>query len=123
MITRSRTPATTAAGAVALALGLALGTAGCAKFDSALGQQWATVNFKPNTPVATMLKVRTSCSHIPNVRAEALPRHRNQVTMNGAVTYRTDHASDANLAQLQQCLQRYPSVAGIDFQDSGDAGG
>ena len=123
MITRSRTPATTAAGAVALALGLALGTAGCAKFDSALGQQWATVNFKPNTPVATMLRVRTACSHIPNVRAEALPRRRNPVTMNGAVTYRTDRASDANLAQLQQCLQRYPSVAGIDFQDSGSAGG
>ena len=120
-ITRHRAPA--AAGAVALALGLALGTAGCAKFDSALGQQWATVNFKPNTPVATMLKVRTACSHIPNVKAQALPGQRNPVTMNGAVTYRTDHASDANLARLQQCLQRYPSVAGIDFQDSGDAGG
>ena len=123
MITRSRTPATTAAGAVALALGLALGTAGCAKFESALGQQWATVNFKPNTPVATMLKVRTACSHVPNVRAEALPRRPNTATMAGGVTYRTDNASDANLAQLQQCLQRYPSVAGIDFQDSGSAGG
>ena len=123
MITRSRTPATTAAGAVALALGLALGVAGCAKFDAALGQQWATVNFKPNTPVATMLKVRTACSHVPNVRAEALPRRPNTATMAGGVTYRTDNASDANLAQLQQCLQRYPSVAGIDFQDSGSAGG
>ena len=123
MITRSRTPATTAAGAVALALGLALGAAGCAKFDAALGQQWATVSFKPDTSVATMLKVRTACSHIPNVKAQALPGQRNPVTMNGAVTYRTDRASDANLAQLQQCLQRYPSVAGISFQDSGDAGG
>ena len=123
MITRSRTPATTAAGAVALALGLALGAAGCAKFDAALGQQWATVSFKPDTSVATMLKVRTACSHIPNVKAQALPGQRNPVTMNGAVTYRTDRASDANLAQLQQCLQRYPAVAGISFQDSGDAGG
>jgi hypothetical protein len=42
--------------------------------------------------------------------------------MNGAITYRTDNASDANLARLQQCLQRYPSVDGIDFQDSGDDG-
>jgi hypothetical protein len=123
VITRSRTPAATAAGAVALALGLALGTAGCAKFDSALGQQWATVNFKPNTSVATMLKVRTACSHVPNVRAEALPRRHDAVTMAGGVTYRTDNASDANLAQLQQCLQRYPSVAGIDFEDSGADGG
>ena len=120
-ITRHRAPA--AAGAVALALGLALGAAGCAKFDAALGQQWATVSFKPDTSVATMLKVRTACSHIPNVKAQALPGQRNPVTMNGAVTYRTDRASDANLAQLQQCLQRYPAVAGISFQDSGDAGG
>ena len=120
-ITRHRAPA--AAGAVALALGLALGAAGCAKFDSALSQQWATVSFKPKTSVATMLKVRTACSHIPNVKAQALPGQRNPVTMNGAVTYRTDRASDANLAQLQQCLQRYPAVAGISFQDSGDAGG
>jgi hypothetical protein len=123
VITRTRVTSATAAGAAGLALVLALGAAGCAKFDAALGQQWATVSFKPDTTVATMLKVRTGCSHIPNVKAEALPRRRNAVTMNGAVTYRTDQASDANLAQLQQCLQRYPSVAGINFQDSGDAGG
>jgi hypothetical protein len=122
VITRNRVTSATAAGAAGLALVLALGAAGCAKFDAALGQQWATVSFKPDTSVTTMLKVRTACSHIPNVKAEALPRRQNVVTMNGAVTYRTDQASDANLAQLQQCLQRYPSVAGINFGDSGDAG-
>jgi len=62
-----------ATGVVALAGGLATGLAGCAKFDAALGQQWATVNFNANTPVTTILQVRTACSHIPNVRAEALP--------------------------------------------------
>ena len=125
MITRGRTAPLVAARAVALAgaLGLALGAAGCAKFDAALGQQWATVTFKPDTSVATMLKVRTACGHVPNVRAEALPRQKNAVTMAGGVTYRTDHASDANLAQLQQCLQRYSTVAGVDFEDSADAGG
>jgi len=124
VITRARAASAAAAGALALAgLGLALGVAGCSKFDAALGQQWATVSFKDNTTVATMLKVRSACSHIPNVQAEALPRQQNVVTMAGGVTYRTDNASDANLAQLQQCLQRYPSVAGIDFEDSGDAGG
>jgi hypothetical protein len=107
-----------AGGVVALAGALA----GCAKFDSALGQQWATVNFKSNTSAATVLKVRSACSHIPNVRAEALPRKQAASMMLYAVTYRTDNASDANLAQLQQCLQRYPSVAGIDFEDSGDDG-
>ena len=125
MVTGGRAAPAVAARAAALAgaLGLVLGAAGCAKFDAALGQQWATVSFKPNTSVATMLQVRTACSRIPNVRAEALPRPQNAVTMAGGVTYGTDHASDANLAQLQQCVQRYSSVAGIDFEDSGDAGG
>jgi hypothetical protein len=39
-----------------------------------------------------------------------------------SLTYRTDHASTANLAQLQQCLQKYRSVQGITFQDAGDSG-
>jgi hypothetical protein len=110
-----------AAGVVALAWALA----GCGKFDAALGQQWATVNFNSNTPVATILKVRATCSHVPNVRAEALPpkKERTAADMMYAVTYRTDNASDANLAQLQKCLQRFKSVAGIDFEDSGSEGG
>jgi len=111
------------AAAAALAVLLGGGLAGCAKFDAALGQQWATVNFKANTSIPTLLKVRAACSRVPNVRAEALPRKRTAATMMYALTYRTDNASDANLAQLQQCLQRFPSVAGIDFEDSGDSGG
>ena len=110
-----------AAGVVVLAGALA----GCGKFDAALGQQWATVNFNANTPVATILTVRATCSHIPNVQAEALPpkKERTAADMMYAVTYRTDNASDANLAQLQKCLQRFKSVAGIDFEDSGSEGG
>ncbi len=111
------------AAVAAVGAALVLAVAGCAKFDAALGQQWATVSFKPDTSISTMLQVREACSHIPNVQAEMLPKQQNEITMNGAITYRTDNASDANLAQLQQCLQRYPSVAGIDFEDSGDSGG
>jgi hypothetical protein len=99
------------------------GVAGCAKFNSSLGQQWATVDFKPSTSATTVLQVRAACSHIPNVQAEALPRQRDPETLMYSVVYRTDNASDANLAQLQQCLQRYPSVAGVNFQDAGDEGG
>jgi hypothetical protein len=108
---------------VAVAAGLAGGVTGCSKFNAALGQQWVTVDFQPSTSIATMLKVRTACSHIPNVVPEALPRKKDTITMNGAVSYQTNNASDANLAQLQQCLQRFPSVAGMDPEDSGDAGG
>jgi hypothetical protein len=119
---RPRRLAPRAAAVAALLAALALGIAGCSKFDAALGQQWATVNFKDNTPTATLLKVRAACSHIPNVYPEAIPRSQTQAMMMYAVTYRTDNASDANLAQLQQCLQRFPSVEGISFGDSGDAG-
>lgn len=80
------------------------------------------MDFQPNTSIATMLKVRTACSSIPNVVPEALPHKKNMVTMSGAVTYQTNNATDANLARLQQCLQRFPSVAGMDPEDSGDAG-
>jgi hypothetical protein len=114
--------AAAAALAAALAGGLATGMAGCSKFDAALGQRWATVNFKANTSIATLLKVRATCSHIPNVRAEPLPRKQTPATMMYALTYRTDNASDANLAQLQECVSRFPSVAGIQFGDAGDAG-
>jgi hypothetical protein len=111
-----------AVAAAALLAAVGLGMAGCSKFDAALGQQWATVNFKSDTSIATLLKVRAACSNIPNVHPEALPRKQTPATMVYALTYRTDNATDANLAQLQQCLQKFPSVEGISFGDSGDAG-
>jgi hypothetical protein len=95
--------------------------ASCARFDAALSQRWAVVHFKSQTSVATLLKVRTACSHVPNVHAERLPKVRDAATMIYALRYQTNNASDANLAALQICLQRFPSVAGIDFQDSGDS--
>lgn len=121
---RTRTVRTTAVAGLAVIAVAGLGSiAGCAKFNASLGQQWATVDFKPDTSGTTVLQVRAACSHIPNVRAESLPRQRDPETLMYSVVYRTDKASDANLAQLQQCLQRYPSVAGVNFQDAGDEGG
>jgi hypothetical protein len=106
--------------AAAAAMLLASMAGGCAKFDAALGKQWAVVHFQPSTSVAALLKVRAACSHVPNVRPEALPPSRKGLDMIYSVRYRTDDASDANLAQLQQCLQKFPSVTGIDFEDTGD---
>jgi hypothetical protein len=106
----------------AAALALVTATSGCAKFDAALGQQWAVVHFNSNTSVATLLTVRAACSHVPNVSPEALPKSRNPGDMIYSVRYSTDHATDADLAKLQECLQRFPAVAGIDFEDSGDSG-
>jgi hypothetical protein len=119
---RRKAQAGRAIAALAVAGAVALTAAGCSKFDAALGRQWATVSFKSSTSVATLLKVRAACSHVPNVHPEALPKKPVGGMMMYALTYRTDKASDANLAQLQQCLQRFPSVEGVDFQDSGDNG-
>jgi hypothetical protein len=123
-LTRGRCRAAITTGAAAIAgLTLIAGLAGCAKFDAALGKQWANVDFQPNTPVSTVLKVRAACSHIPNIRAQGLPKQADAETLMYSVTYITTNASNANLAQLQECLQHYPSVAGIDFEDAGDEGG
>jgi len=35
------------------------------------------------------------------------------------VRYRVDNASDGDLAKLQQCLQKFPSVVGIQFNGPG----
>jgi hypothetical protein len=107
--------------AAAAAAVLMLAGAGCTKFDAALGRQWAIVHFKTDTTVSTVLQVRTACSHVPNARPQPLPKKRTGLSMIYAVQYTTTNASDANLAQLQRCLQKFPSVAGIEFQDSGDS--
>jgi hypothetical protein len=108
---------------VVAAAAAVLALAGCAKFDAALSKQWLTVNFKPNTPVATMLRVRVACSHVPNTYPAALPRKRTEATMLDELTYITTNASDADLARLQVCLQKFRSVVGFTPGDVGDEGG
>jgi len=90
--------------------------AGCAKFDAALGQQEAVVTFKDGTSNATRVKVRAACSHVPAAIPEPLPTDHLASDLLYDVRYRVDHASDADLARLQQCLQRFQSVAGLDIE-------
>jgi hypothetical protein len=104
------------AAAATAAAGLLIGATGCAKFDAALGQQEAVVHFRDGTPNATRLKVRAACSHLPQAKAEPLPTDHKASDLLYDVRYRVDHASDADLARLDQCLQRFPSVDGLDVQ-------
>ena len=112
-----RVAALTIAGSLVLTAGLG----GCAKFDAALGKQEAVVQFKDGTTTATRLKVRAACSHIPEARPEALPTDHLASDDLYDVIYRVDDASDAQLARLTSCLQKYPSVLGIDIQTPGDS--
>jgi cell division protein FtsX len=102
------------AAAVAVAAALTL-AAGCASFDRAFGKQEAVVQFQSQTPVSVMLKVRASCSHVPAAIPERIPPHPLAIDMQDDIRYLVSNASDADLARLQQCLQRFPAVVGIEF--------
>ncbi len=114
---RARVAALTIAGSLLAAAGLG----GCAKFDAALGKQEVVVQFKTGTTTAARLKVRSACSHIPEARPEAVPTSHLASDNLYNVIYRADNASDAQLARLEQCLQKYPSVLGVDIQTAGDS--
>ncbi|MGH3187935.1 MAG: hypothetical protein ACRDPY_05275 [Streptosporangiaceae bacterium] len=106
-----------AAGAAATAL------TGCAKFDAALGQQQAIVSFRDGTPLAQKLTVRTACAKAPDVIAAPLPPDLSSSPYAlQQVTYQIDKASDADVARLQECLTKFPSVVGVTLQDSADDG-
>ena len=106
----------------AAAIVAALGLTGCAKMDAALSKQWMAVDFGPGTSVASALQVRTACSHIENAPPLALPAHYSAATVVYDIKFDTTNASPANVAELQTCLQKFPSVQGVTPQDTGDEG-
>jgi hypothetical protein len=80
------------------------------------------VDFSQGTSMATALHVRAACSHIQNTPPMALPTTRTTVSIMYGVRYDTTNASPANVAELQICLQKFPSVQGVDPEDTGDEG-
>src|SRR5579859_5391489 len=98
--------------ATGLVLAAATALAGCAQFDSALGQQQAVVVFRDGTALAQR----------PAVVPQPLPSDLNAPYALQQLTYQTTHASDADVAILEKCLAKFPFVAGVTLQDSSDAG-
>jgi hypothetical protein len=103
----------------ALAALLLAGASGCASFDKTFGEREMVVQFKAQTSNSVRLKVRQACSHIPLATAEPLPSHASLAGLPYDVRYRVDNASDADVARLQQCLEKFPSVVGVDPEDAG----
>jgi hypothetical protein len=95
--------------------------AGCARFDASLSQRQAVVTFRGGTPVAQRLAVRTACARVPSVTPPPLPSDLKAPYALQPLIYRIDHATDADVAKLEKCLARFPSVAGISLQDSSDS--
>jgi hypothetical protein len=105
----------------AAAVALCAAAGGCAEFDRAFGKQEAVVQFQPNTPASAMLKARAGCMHVAGAYPEPIPKHALPVDLPDDIRYEVGNASDAQMARLQQCLQRFPSVVGIEFSSpSGD---
>ena len=107
---------------VVVAGACALGAGGCASIDKALGQQQAVVSFQDGTSNAVRLQVRAACGKLPNVSPIPLPAGVPLSESLSQVTFNVTSADDADEARLQECLAKYPSVAGLDFEDSTDMG-
>ena len=105
---------------VVAALGLAGSLTGCAQFNNALGQQQALVSFKSGTPVSVRLQVRAACDKLPNVSAAPIPRDVPIASAVSVIVYKVTGASNADIARLQVCLSKFPSVQGLNLQDSSD---
>jgi hypothetical protein len=112
---------TAVTGSVAAIAALAV-LSGCAQFDAALGQREAVVSFRAGTPVSQKLIVRTTCAKVPAVTAQPLPPDLTSPYALQQLTYRVDKASDADVAELEKCLGKFPAVTGINLQDSSDEG-
>jgi hypothetical protein len=108
--------------AMATAVAAVIALAGCSQFDAALGQRQAVVTFRSGTPVAQRLAVRAACAKTPSVTPAPLPSNMNSPYALEQVIYQINKASDADVAMLEECLSKFPSVAGVTLQDSGDQG-
>jgi hypothetical protein len=95
---------------------------GCSQFNAALGQREAVVSFRPGTTVSQRLAVRSACAKLPAVTAQRLPADLNSPYALQTLTFRIDHATDAQVARLETCLAKFPAVAGVTLQDSTDMG-
>jgi hypothetical protein len=96
--------------------------AGCSQFDAALGQREAVVTFTDSATLAQRMAVRTACAKRPNVIPQPLPSDMNSPYALAQVIYQINQASDADVAVLETCLSKFPTVAGISLQDSSDEG-
>jgi hypothetical protein len=104
----------------AVALGLLWALAGC-KQTSGLSEQEVVVVFTSTATPADHARVWALCQHIPNVDPEPLDTtSKYKATLLNNVRYRTDHATNLQLQQLDNCLKQDPTVLGTTPGDSAD---
>jgi hypothetical protein len=97
-----------------------LAVTGCASLDKSLGQQEALISFSPTTSNSVRLQVRAACGKLPNVGETPIAKGVPLSASLSEVIYQINNADPADIARLEECLQKYPSVTGVDIQDSSD---
>jgi hypothetical protein len=80
------------------------------------------VTFNDGTTLAQRMAVRTACAKTPNVTPQPLPSDMNTPYALEQVVYQINQASNADIALLETCLAKFPSVAGVSLQDASDEG-
>jgi hypothetical protein len=92
---------------------------GCAQMNAALGQQWVVVQFTANTMAGTARHITVACSHVRGLHLVPV-----KPTSPGGIVdsarFNATSATDADMARLQRCLQRFRSVQGFTLTDAGD---
>jgi hypothetical protein len=66
------------------------------------------------------LQVRAACDKLPNVSAAPVSRDVPAESATSVIVYKVTGASNADIARLQVCLSRFPSVQGLNLQDASD---
>jgi hypothetical protein len=107
--------------AVAAICACAAPLAGCAKLDAALGQQWVVVQLAPGTTLAAARHAGLACSHLPGLRLLPVRPLTPGSGVVESVRYDATNASDADLARLQQCLQRFRAFQNLTVTQPGDS--
>ncbi len=89
--------------------------------SASLGQQWLVVQFGPDTTVAAARHITQACSHVPNLLPLPVKPATGAAGLVDQARYDATKATDADMAELQRCLQRFPSVRGVSLTEPGDS--
>lgn len=96
----------------------AVGLAASACNTAALTKQELVVDFTQNATTAQRLAALHACAHVtPETVPEPVTRDKLVSDQVSDVRFRTDHASDKDIAELEACLDRQPDVAGFETPD------
>jgi hypothetical protein len=105
--------------AAAIAAGLALVLAGCN--TSALTKRELVFYFSPNATQAEHKAALTACEDVtPEAVPEPFDTTGPTADLIGDVRFRIDHADDKAIAEVEDCMNNQPGIAGVDIPDLTD---